>query len=566
MKKLRWQLIIIFLTGLVVGILLLIEQPDIKSTFIPEPTRGGVYTEALVGSIQRLNPVLDYYNDVDRDVDALLFSGLIKFDSSGKPQPDVAESWGISQDGTIYNFTIRPGVLWHDGVTLTSDDVIFTLELIRNENSIYPEDIKNFWKEVKINRFDEYSFQFVLPEAYAPFLDYLSFGILPSHILGSMSYADIVNAPFNLQPIGSGPYQFDHFISEEGSITGVVLTRFEDYYDEAAFLDQVIFQYLPDAASALNAYKDGTVQGIGNVSEEILNDVLKEEDLAMYTSRMPELTLVLFNLQDPQLPFFQEAEVRQALLTGLNRQWIVDRILNSQAIIANGPILPGTWAYYDGLTTVTYDPQEAIKMLKEAEYTIIGEDDPIRQKDGTRFSFTLLHPNDVLHTAMAESIKNDWEKIGVEVLLEGMSYEDLLFDHLEGRSYQAALIDINLTNSPDPDPYPFWDQAQATGGQNYSQWDNRIASDYLEQARIETDITERGRLYRNFQVVFEEDMPSLPLYYPVYNYAIDYLVQGVSIGPIYDSSDRFNTINKWFLLEPFIQQTPTVFGEEVQPQ
>ncbi len=110
MKKLRWQLIIIFLTGLVVGVLLLIEQPDIKSTFIPEPTRGGVYTEALVGSIQRLNPVLDYYNEVDRDVDALLFSGLIKFDSSGTPQPDVAESWGISQDGTIYNFTIRTGV------------------------------------------------------------------------------------------------------------------------------------------------------------------------------------------------------------------------------------------------------------------------------------------------------------------------------------------------------------------------------------------------------------------------------------------------------------------------
>ena len=115
----RWQLIIIFLTGLVVGILLLSEQPVLQQ-IIPEPVRGGIYTEALIGSPQRYNPLLDSFNSVDRDVDKLIFSGLLSIGANGVPQPDLAESWGISQDGKTYNFELRPNILWHDGNPLTT--------------------------------------------------------------------------------------------------------------------------------------------------------------------------------------------------------------------------------------------------------------------------------------------------------------------------------------------------------------------------------------------------------------------------------------------------------------
>ena len=87
-----------------------------------------------------------------------------------------------------------------------------------------------------------------------------------------------------------------------------------------------------------------------------------------------------------------------------------------------------------------------------------------------------------------------------------MPYDQLISSSLTSRSYQATLVDLNLARTPDPDPYPFWHQAEATGGQNYSQWDNRAASEYLEQARTETDFTVRARLYRNFQVVFTKDL------------------------------------------------------------
>jgi len=124
----------------------------------------------------------------------------------------------------------------------------------------------------------------------------------------------------------------------------------------------------------------------------------------------------------------------------------------------------------------------------------------------------------------------------------------LISDYLNKRSFQAVLIDLNFSRTPDPDPYPFWDQAEATGGQNYSQWDNRLVSEYLENARITTDIAARTKLYKNFQVVFSQELPALPLYYPVTTYAISQQVQGVSIGPLLDSSDRFATITQWYLV------------------
>ncbi len=547
MKRFRWQIAILLITGLVVGVLLLLEQPQGSITAQPTPSQGGTYTEALIGSFQRLNPLLDDENQPDRDVDRLLFSGLVKFDSSGVPQPDLAESWGISKDGTIYNFALRANATWHDGVPVSSDDVIFTVELMRSEDSPLPDDLKTFWNEIEVNALDTQTVQFRLPEAFAPFLDYVSFGLLPRHLLDGMNMAEIVDAPFNLEPVGTGPLKFKNLIVENGQISGLVLIRNESYYGTPAFLDELVFQYFPDGDSALQAYRDGAVQGISYVSAENLPAVLAEPGLSVYTSRMPQMTMILLNLDDPQLEFLQDEVVRRALYLGLNRQYMIDKILGGQAILANGPILPDTWAYYEGTQQVGYDLEAARNLLREAEYVIPSEGSTVREKEGVVLSFTMLYPDDAIHLAIAELIQKNWADLNVEVILEAVSYEELVQERLEARDYQAALVDLNLTGSPDPDPYPFWDQAQASGGQNYSQWNSRVASEYLETARVTTDMAERARLYRNFQVVFSDELPALMLFNPVYTYVVDEQILGVRMGPLFDSSDRFLTITQWYL-------------------
>jgi peptide/nickel transport system substrate-binding protein len=197
---------------------------------------------------------------------------------------------------------------------------------------------------------------------------------------------------------------------------------------------------------------------------------------------------------------------------------------------------------------VNFDPEAALALLKTEGYTIPAEGGQVRAKDGVALSFKMVYPDDALYTEIAERIRDDWARLGVKADLEPLSYDELLNNYLEPRTYQAALVELNLGRSPDPDPYPFWHQAQITGGQNYSQWDDRQVSEYLEQARVLDDLNERARRYRNFQVRFSSELPALPLFFPVYSYGIDKQVNGVSIGPLFDPSDRFNNITSWYLI------------------
>lgn len=558
MKRLRWQILVVVVTLVIVAVLLVSQQP-VLTPLLPQAAPGGVYTEALIGSLGRLNPMLDWNNPTDRDVDRLIFSGLMKFDARGLPQGDLAESWGTTPDGTVYNFTIRENAVWQDGTPVTSDDVMFTVDLIKS-SSLFPQDVKDLWNQIQIEKLNDKNLKFTLPEPFAPFLDYMTFGVLPKHILGTTDPAQLASASFNIDPVGSGPYKFDHLILDNGKIMGVVLTVNDKYYGQAPYVQQVVFRYYPDSKSALDAYNQGEVLGVSQISTDVLPKALADSNLSIYTSTLPQLSIVMLNLNNTQVPFLQNANVRQALMLGLNRNYIVSKMLKGEAIVADGPILPSSWAYYDGIEHIDYDPTAAASMLKSEGYVIPASGGTVRaNKDNVALSFTLVHPDDPLHQQIAQLIQQEWAYIGVQVNLQAVPYDQMIATYLAPRSYQAALIDLNFARTPDPDPYPFWHQAEATTGQNYSQWDSRPASEYLEQARTTTDFTIRARLYRNFQVVFEKDMPSLPLYFPVYNYGVDAQVHGVQIAPLlYDTSDRLSFLASWYLVtRRALEQTVT---------
>ena len=550
MKQLRWQILVVLITLAIVAVLLYTQQstPVTGGVIQQQPEQGGVYTEGLVGSLGRLNPLLDWNNTVDRDVNRLLFSGLVKFDERGLPHADLAESWGVSQDGTIYNFTIRPNAVWHDGTPVTSDDVIFTIEMIKSTGSLYPQDIKDLWGRVEVTLLNEKNLKFTLPEPYVPFIDYLTFGVVPKHLLESVPPEQMASAEFNIKPVGSGPYKFDQLIVENGQIMGVVLTISADYYGTPPYIEQVVFRYYPTSAEAFKAYRQGDVFAIGQVTPDVLSTALEEPNLLFYSSRLPQMGFVLFNLNNPETPFMQDQKFRRALMLGLNRPVIINSILQGQAVIADSPILPNSWAYFDGIEKFEYDPDAAIALLKSEGYVIPAGGGDVRAKDGVPLAFIMVHPDDAIHTQIAQAIQTQWGRIGVRVDLQPQPYDQLVLTTLASRAFQAALVDLNLSRTPDPDPYPFWHQAEAVGGQNYSGWDNRAASEYLEQARVTADYSLRAKLYRNFQVVFAKELPSLPLYVPVYSYAVDAQVQGVQVGPLYEPSDRLNTFTSWYLL------------------
>jgi peptide/nickel transport system substrate-binding protein len=547
MKSFKWQIIIILLAGLVVGLLLFSEQTGFRLVS-PVPARGGVYTEGLVGNFQRLNPVLDYYNQADRDVDRLIFSSLIKFDAQGLPVSDLASIWGVSFDGLTYNFELRENAQWHDGEPVTADDVAFTIDLMRDPSSVLPDDLKTFWGEIEVNVLSAKALQIKLKEPFSPLMDYLSFGILPKHLLGGMTYTDIINSEFNLNPIGSGPYKFSRVLSEGNQISAVILNTNSEYYSKVPFLQEYVFKYYPDSASAFNAYLQGAINGVSSLDKTILSEALRNPGLSVYSAVKPEIAMIIFNLNNSRVEFFQDKNIRKALLMGLDRRGMINTMLHGQGVIADVPLLPNTWAFYANNPRVDQNIQQAGDILKQAGFLVDQAGSGVRKKTGVEFSFNMVHPNDTYHKLIADAIKSDWAKIGVNVNLIAVPYDTLVLDYLQPLTYEAALVDLNYSRSPDPDPYPFWDKAEQTGGQNYSQWENNVASQYLEEARVTKDLGERAKLYRNFQVIFTEELPALPLFYPVYNFGIDDSIQGVRVGPMFDQSDRFWNISEWFLL------------------
>jgi peptide/nickel transport system substrate-binding protein len=548
MKQLRWQILVVLVTLGIVAVLLFSQQsPSITGPILPQPEQGGIYTEGLVGSLGRLNPLLDWNNAADRAVNRLLFTGLVRFDERGLPQADLAEAWGVAQDGTVYNFSIRQNAVWHDGTPVTSDDVLFTIDRMKSAGSLYPQDIKDLWGKIEVEKLSDKVVKFTLPEPFVPFMDYLTFGILPKHLLESVPPDQMPDAEFNINPVGTGPYKFDQLMIDNGQITGVALKVSDTYYGTAPFLDQVVFRYYESSAAAMDAYQQGDVLSISQITSDVLNTALEEPNLSVYTSRLPQISFVLFNLNNPEVAFLQDPKLRRALMLSINRPYIVNTFLHGQAVITNGPILPSSWAYHDGLEQFEYNPDQSITILKAEGYVIPAEGGDIRAREGTLLSFTMLHPDDEVHTKIAETIRDEWAAVGVGVQLQAVPYDKLATDFLASRKYHAALVDLDLARTPDPDPYPFWHQAEAAGGQNYAQWDNRAASEYLEQARVTADYTLRTRLYRNFQVVFSKELPALPLFAPVYSYGVDSQVQGVQVAPLSDPSDRLATFTGWYL-------------------
>jgi peptide/nickel transport system substrate-binding protein len=550
MRYIRTQAIIALIGLAIVASLLYLQSQGLQTIVVP--ACGGTFTEAVVGSPVRFNPLLDSGSQAERDVNRLVFSGLMKFDTNGLPTLDLAQQYAVSADGLSYTFVLRDGLRWHDGAAVTQQDVLFTIGLLQADDYPGPKDVGALWQKVEASSPSRNTVRLVLPEPFAPFLDYMTFGLLPEHTLRGKSASDLLNDPFNLNPIGTGPMKLVSLERSNGMIASATLESNLPCVDNQNYLHQVRFHYYPDAESAYAAFSAGQVLALSDFTPDTLTATLANPQADVFTGRLPEYSLIFLNHKAETVSFFQEKKVRQALLLGLNRQWMIDNLLNGQALIATGPVLPGSWAYNPNLLPVKFDPEAAANLLNEAGWAlppeaVKGTPEYVRTKKEKALAFTLLIPDDALHQALAEVMIANWADLGVKVTVESKSAAEIR-NALEGRAFEAALTDLNFTNTPDPDPYPFWHQTQIENGQNYSSYNSRDISEILEQARIIPSYTDRAKFYRAFQAKFTEQTPALLLYYPVYTYAVDKKVNQVQLGPLVDPSDRFKSISNWYML------------------
>lgn len=551
-KHFRWQVVITLLGIALLGSLLAYLAFTFATVIVP--AAGGTYVEGLAGNPQYINPILCQYNQVDRDLCSLIFNGLTKLNERGEAVPDLAEGWEISDDCLAYTFHLRRDVLWHDAVPFSADDVVFTVQAMQGPGYRGDPYLAELWRSVEVVKVNSHTVKFTLRGPFAPFLDYTTIGILPAHLLAEIPAESLPNDPFSLHPIGTGLFQV-----EEVSAAHALLQANPLFYGPKPYLNKIEFRFYPNRESVLGAYERGEVQGISRVlPQDLPKAVEANSGLQLFSAQLTGYTLIFFNLQDPELPFFQEKLVRQALLYAIDRQKLVDRVLKGQGLVAHSPILPETWAYDNGVVRYEYDSERAEDLLTKAGWhtpthlsAMAGDtngegSESAREEEGVRLAFTLLINDDPLHVELAREIARQWEAIGVQATLRAIG-SGLVREYLVPREFEALLIDLELHG--DPDPYPLWHSTQANGeGQNYAGFVSYEVDKLLEEARCTTDSGRRAELYRRFQEIFADEVPLLLLYYPIYTYAVDEKVKGVQLGPMGDPSDRFRNVTEWYIV------------------
>ena len=532
----RWQVVIALLAILLV--LVLSGYTAYNTTTVLVPDYGGDHVEGIAGNPRHVNPLLNTFNDVDRDLSALVFNGLMVADEQGQISQDLAANWEISPDNLAYTFHLRKDVRWHDGTPFTADDVVFTVDLLRSPDFPGQPDLGELWRTVKVERFDTHTVRFTLSEPFAPFLHYTTIGLLPAHALEGVSAQDLPDHPFNLHPVGTGPFKV-----EEITARHALLSANREYYEGSPYLDSIEFIFYADWASALTGYRAGQVHGIGRIPPELLQDALTQDSLDLHFAPLSGYGLVFLNLERP---VFQEREVRQALLWAIDRDKIIDEVLGGQALVADGPVPPFSWAYEANAPRYTHNPSKARALLGQAGW-VDENGDGIREKGEHELEFALLTNEDATRIKIVNELTRQWAEVGIHAVPQTAGVAGLVRDFLVPREFDALFYDWQRLPT-DPDPYSLWHSTQSLGsGQNFGGYHSEQADLIMEEARQTTDRGRRAALYRELQHLLAQDLPVLPLYHPIYTYAIDDSVHNVQLGPLWTTSDRFRTVTQWYM-------------------
>ncbi len=530
----QWPLLLALLAGIVAFVAIWAVNPFARGQDRPEVVR---YVEAVVGVPRAVNPLLSSLNEADRDLTALVFSGLTRLGPDGDVLPDLAHSWDISEDGLTYTFHLRSDVLWQDGTPFTARDVLFTYSLLADPQFPGDPSLPQFWSQVKCEAPDDYTVRCRLPEPFSPFLAYASIGLLPAHRLGGIRAADLANLPFNNAPVGTGPFRLLQVDSRRA-----LLARNPTYHLGPPQIEQLELRFFPDLHGALTALHRGEVQGIllGPLApRDELQSLASQGQFRLLDAPRTTYTAIFFNLDSLLL---RDPRVREAISLLLDRRVITDELLGGRAVPADTPIPPRTWAASAPPRPLEPDPRRAQQLLQQAGWQK-GSDGLWRQGDRP-VVLPLLTYDDPMHMAVAREVARQLGNQGVLTELQFVSPQRLVDDYLAPRRFTLALFSFDP--GPDPDPYPVWHSSQRPPeGRNYSDYLNPEVDRVLEEARRTADRAQRQALYARFQELFRRDMPAVVLFYPQYTYAVDERVKGVALGALFDPASRFASVWQW---------------------
>ncbi len=425
-----------------------------------------------------------------------MYDGLVRYkNGSLEIEPSLATSWSINEDGTEYTFELRNDVKFHDGTDFDAADVKFNFDRMLDENHPYhntgPFPLSFFFSAIEtVEAVDADTVKFKLKNPYAPFLSNLAY---PTGLIVSPEAVEKQGIEFGRNPVGTGAFKFAQWESN----AKVVLVRNEHYWEGAPALEAVVFRPITDANTRVAEMLSGGL----DIMVEVAPDSVAQFQGSGYNlleQAGPHLWFLILNTKEGP---FADKRVRQAVNYAIDKKTLVEQVLQGTAQVASGPTPPAfSWAYNESLQPYPYDPAKAKQLLKEA-----GQENATLTFYVTEGGSGMLDP-----ISMGTAIQADLAKVGLKVKIETYEWNTFLGKVNPGLEGKADMAEMAwMTN--DPDTLPFlalrteaWPDK---GGFNSGYYSNLEVDKLLDAARKSTDQAERAKLYKEMQVIVQDDAP-----------------------------------------------------------
>ncbi len=514
-----------------------------KSFLIEVPDYGGSLTEGVVGAPRFINPLLSS-SDTDRDLTTLIYSGLMKVDDQGKLVPDLAESYAVSDDELTYTFTLKNNLTFHDGEKVTADDVIFTIEKAQDPELKSPREAN--WIGVKVEKIDDRTVSFSLKQAYAPFLQNTTMGILPKHVWKDASIEEFPFSQFNIKPVGTGPYKIESIsYNDSGLPKEYSLQSFNKYALGKPFITNINIKSYSNEKEIITAYKNGDIESLHSISPKQLPNlnVAKDEILL---SPLPRIFGVFLNQNVAGV--FVYKEVREALNMSADKKAIIDEVLDGYGQVINSPVpIKEVVSNVDVKDISTRVEDAKALLIKNGWKQNSGGIFEKKDKKGTvRLSFSISTGNAPELKDAAYLLQKQWQLMGADVEVKIFEIGDLNQNIIKPRKYDALLFGEIVGR--DMDVYPFWHSSgRLAPGLNIAMYANVKADKLLENIRKTSDENEKQTYIDSFNKEIANDIPAVFTYSPHFIYIVPKKVQNVNLGTLTNPGERFVDVHKWYI-------------------
>jgi peptide/nickel transport system substrate-binding protein len=502
-----------------------------------EPESGGTAILAILTDFQSFNPVVNTSILTDDVIKQMLFTPLIQYDEDLQPQPYLAESWELSDSSVV--FRLRGDVRWHDGRPVTAEDVKFTFDLAKNPEtaSLLGSAYLNLVESATVVDPQTIRFDFVAPHAQA--LEGFWWPPLPRHLLQQVPPAELSQAPFNQQPVGSGPFQFVSWDRNQ-QLTLEANDSFPAALGGRPLLDRVVFRIIPEPTTMITELIGGSTDMIGYTllpDQAVQLENQRGVELRHYPSR--EFSYLGWNNEHP---LFADARVRRALAMAIDREGLIEALLHGLATPAAGMVPP--WSpLYSAIEPLPYNQQQARQLLASAGWTD-SDNDGLLDREGTPFQFTLLvNSANGMHRDLATVMQQRFRELGVGVELRTVEFQTLLQQH-KARDYEAVISNWTLdTFKVDPTPLFTCEQARQAGSANRAGFCDPTIDGLIERGLRTSDVGEATRIWADFSRRLQEQQPITFLFWSEDLAGVGERVQNVET----DVRSKIVNIDRWWM-------------------